>query len=240
MPLRQLSLCVGLNDEATFDNFYVGANEALMHALRQFTLGASSVSERFIYVSGVHGSGRSHLLQAVCHERHKLNQTAMYVPLSQDDFSPSILEGMEHLSLVCLDDIDQVLGKPEWDEALFHFYNRVRDNEAFLLVSAKAVPAQLHACLPDLRSRLAWGLVYPLQALNEQDRYDALIARAERRGFALSEEVACFLLRHYPRDTHALFTMLDCLDHASLTHKRKVTIPFVRKVLDEAVLGGVI
>lgn len=237
MPLRQLSLCVGLHDEATFANFYPGENIELLNELRQFIAGSS---ERFIYICGGHGSGRSHLLQAVCHERHQMDQTAMYLPLSQNEFSPSILDGMEHLSLVCLDDLDHVLGKPEWDEALFHFYNRVRDNQTFLLVSAALLPTHIKSCLPDLRSRLSWGLLYQLSALSEKDRYDALIARAESRGFKLSDEVARFLLRHYPRDTHALFTILDCLDHASLAHKRKITIPFVRQVLDEAILGGVL
>ena len=228
MSSNQLSLHLGLADDATFDNFTAGHNHTVFEALKAFSKGCG---ERFIYLCGPHGSGRSHLLQAVCHARHHDNQTAMYLPLSQAEFGPSILEGMENLSLVCLDDLDTVLGVANWEEALFHLYNRIQATKTQLLVSAKQLPSRLIDCLPDLRSRLCWGLVFQLGVLSDAEKLQAMVARAAMRGFSISDDVGQFLLRHYPRDTHALFYLLDQLDRHSLQQQRKITVPFVKEVI---------
>lgn len=235
MLSRQLSLSVGLDDAATFDNFYRGGNTALLHALEAFL---HNQNEHFMYICGPHGCGRTHLLQAACHVRHQTNQTAMYIPLGQGEFSPAILEGVEQVSLVCLDDLDSVLGDPKWEEALFHLYNRMRDASSQLLTVAKQLPSKLEHCLPDLRSRLCWGLVFQLVYLTDEEKRASIRHRAERRGFELGDEVCDFILRRYPRDTHALYDLLELLDEQSLKAQRKITIPFVKEVLREAKLDG--
>ena len=232
---KQLSLSVGLDDAATFDNFYRGGNGALLHALECFL---QDKDDHFMYLCGSHGCGRTHLLQAACHARHQMNQTAMYIPLGQGEFSPAILDGLEQVSLVCLDDLDSVLGDPLWEEALFHLYNRMRDTPSQLVVVGRQLPSKLEQCLPDLRSRLCWGLVFQLVHLTDDEKYSSIRCRAERRGFELGDDVCDFLLHRYPRDTHALYDLLDLLDEQSLKAQRKITIPFVKEVLREAKLDG--
>ena len=236
MVSNQLSLSMGLDDSATFENFYVGGNEPIVHALQSFL---NNKDEKFIYLCGGYGCGLSHLLQAACHFRHQANGTAMYIPLGQGEFLPSILDGIEAVSLVCLDDIDSVLGDPAWDEALFHLYNKITESNCQLLVAAKQLPSQLDNCLPDLRSRLCWGLVFQVAHLSDAEKIVSLQQRALRRGFELSDEVCAFLLRHYPRDTHVLYNLLQILDEASLKAQRKITIPFVKDVITTARLDGV-
>lgn len=235
MSNNQLSLGLALSDHATFDNYTPGHNQSVFDALIHFS---SSQDEHFIYLCGPHGSGRTHLLQATCQAAHDVNQTAMYLPLGSGEFGPDIFEGMEAIRLVCLDDVDAVLGDRQWEEALFHFYNRAQSANTQLLVSAKQLPSQLSDCLPDLRSRLCWGLVFQLSLLSDQQKLQAMQMRAKRRGFNISAEVGDFLLRHYPRDTHALFTLLDCLDRCSLQAQRKITVPFVKTVIEEGQMAG--
>ena len=143
-----------------------------------------------------------------------------------------MLDGLEQLSLVCLDDIDSIAGNEEWEQAIFHLYNRLRDLHTPLLITAGNSPKGSSIKLADLKSRLAWDHVFHLKVLEEKATLRALQKRANSRGFDLSEEVADYLFKRVARDMHSLFQLLDKLDQASLIAKKKLTIPFVKDLLD--------
>ena len=86
--------------------------------------------------------------------------------------------------------------------------------------------------LEDLRSRLQWGVTYQVQLLNDEEKQEALQRRARARGMELNDEVAYYILQRLPRDMNELFNQLQRLDHASLAEQRKLTIPFVKKILN--------
>lgn len=174
---------------------------------------------------------KTHLLQAACHLAGAQGQTVAYVPLAQaGEFPPAMLEGLEQLALVCIDDIQSIAAQPAWETALFHLYNRLRDKGARCMIAGNAAPGNLALKLPDLASRLAWGLVLRLTALDDEGLLAALRLRARNRGLDMPEDVAQFLLRRHSRDMPALFALLERLDHASLAAQRRLTIPFVRSV----------
>ena len=228
---KQLTLRVALRDDATFDNFYPGDNAQPLFALQQFCRESAAAP---IFLWGDAAVGRSHLLQACCHVFSGEQKTAAYLPLRDDlQLQPSVLEAIEQLDLVAIDDIDAVLGNAAWEEALFHFYNRAQAANTHVLMSANNPPAQLTATLPDLQSRLAWGLTLKIQPLSETDMVTALTLRAEQRGMRLPIEVAHYLLRHCQRNMKHLCQTLDQLDHASITEQRRLTVPFVKMVLNQ-------
>ena len=221
----QLPLEIGLRDSATFASFYAGENATAVGVLQ-------AGSEPFIFLAGKHGTGKSHLLQALCHEIHQQARSSAYLPLGQHaELAPAMCEGLEALPLICLDDIDAIAGQDEWEAALFHLYNRVRDAGGRLLATARQVPAEIGFVLPDLASRLAWGPVFQLKALSDIHKLAALQHRADVRGLALSDEVGEYLLRRSPRDMGSLFELLEKLDRESLVAQRRLTIPFVRDLL---------
>lgn len=226
--INQLTLGVGLKDEATFANYYAGENSQLVEELKKSVQGQG---ERVIYFCGTGGEGRTHLLQACCHEANQYHLTSVYIPLENlPDFSPDIFQGLEMLSLVCIDDIHKIAGKPEWEEAFFHAFNRIRDAGSHLVVTAQTLPKSL-GVLADVESRLSWGMVFQLHALSDQEKLQVLMMRATRRGMTLVEEVGRYILNHCPRHMSTLFAALDALDKASLAAQRKLTIPFVKEVL---------
>ncbi len=221
----QLPLHITLRDSATFDNFYPGPNGQLLHALQQGF-------EPFIFVWGGSGSGKTHLLQAVCHGVTEGGGSAVYLPLSElVEMSPEVFEGMEHFDLLAVDDVQALAGRAEWEVALFHLYNRVRDAGGRMTIVGNSAPAAVGIELPDLISRLTWGPVFQMQPLNDEEKTAALQMRARRRGLELSDEVAAYLLKRHARDLHALFELLERLDRASLAAQRRLTVPFVREVL---------
>ena len=231
---QQLSLGVTLNDDATFDNFYLpsaqGGNALVVDGLRRQVEGRG---EAFIYLWGSPGAGLTHLLQASCHHAQTLGQSIQYLPLrDMVGYAPAeLFVGLESLDFVCLDCLASVAGRPDWEQALFHLYNALRDAGKKLLVAAEFGPQQLPVALPDLRSRLHWGVTYQVQGLDDGDKQQALQLRARARGLELSDEVAQFIIQRLPRDTNELFWQLQRLDQASLAEQRKLTIPFVKKIL---------
>lgn len=223
--INQLTLGVGLKEVATFSNFVAGQNGSLIQTLQE-------TNERVVYFCGTGGQGCTHLLQACCHEATANKMTSLYLPLSHlIDYSPAVFEGIESLALVCIDDLQFIAGKPAWEEAFFHAYNRMQDTQTRLIMAANVLPKSLGLILPDLVSRLNWGVVFQLQPLTDDEKLAVLMLRAERRGLTLSEEVGKFILTHCPRHMTTLFAALDALDKASLAAQRKLTIPFVKTVL---------
>jgi DnaA family protein len=224
----QIPLSVGLRDDARFENFYSQGNELLCASLKA---AAQSEGEQFIYIWGNLGVGCTHLLQAICHEADPVGRTAAYLPLDElKHLGGGILDGMEYLDLVCLDSIDAVVGDKKWEEALFHFFNRIREQGNTLIIAASAAPRHLGVNLPDLASRLSWGIVFQVQPLNDETKLKAIQMRAGARGIEFSDDVARYLLHHASRNMNDLTFLLDTLDQASLSAKRKVTIPFIKEV----------
>lgn len=229
---RQLSLGVKLDDDATFDNYLTSAvNQQAVDYLRAASRPGGG--EQFIYLWGSQSSGRTHLLQALCHEYTIDGRSSIYLPLNElEDFAPGILHGVNTLSLVCLDDLDFLAGNEVWEMALFNAFNAIKDSNTQLLVASNCAPQDLQIKLPDLASRLQSGLVFQLSGLDDTDKCIALQLRASNRGMELSNAVADYITSRAERSLTALMQILDQLDESSLKEQRKLTIPFVKSTLD--------
>lgn len=226
----QLPLGIALRPGYTFNNFYDLGREEAVKALRCF---ADGDDEPYLYVWGAPGVGKTHLLQASCHLAAQRGASVAYLPLAElEAYGPSLLDGLEALELVALDDVEAVAGRPQWEAALFDLYNRMRDRGMRLVAAARTSPRELPLTLQDLRSRLSWGPIYHLRPLDDAGRMGVLQLQARQRGLEMPPEVAQFLLRRCPRDLSALCSLLERLDHASLAAQRRLTVPFVRSVID--------
>ncbi|MDX1489676.1 MAG: DnaA regulatory inactivator Hda [Pseudohongiellaceae bacterium] len=230
---QQYPLEVALDDYATFENFYVSdANAAVCQYFRGINTGDVL---QYSYVWGASGSGRTHLLQAICHKAQSIGQSAFYIPLNMAaELSPAILEGLDTFDLVCLDDIDCVLGSDDWESALFSLFNALRDADVRFIVSSSIGPMALEVNLKDLQSRLQSAVVFQLQTPQDADKLCALQLRAHKRGFELADDVARYVLQRNERSMSGLFDFLERLDQHSLITKRKITIPLVRELMASA------
>jgi DnaA family protein len=224
--MRQLPLSVRLRDRASFESFLAGPNQ---EALSQLVALAEQQRPGLLWLYGPEGSGKTHLLQALC---ARCGPTAAYVPLSElETYGAAAVADWQGARWLCLDDIAPALGRIEWERALFAVYRDCEERGASLLMAARESPGQLRFALPDLASRCAAGHRLALQALDEQQQRAALQLRAALRGFELPEETAQYLQRRVPRDMASLFAVLDELDAAALVAQRRLTVPFIRNVL---------
>lgn len=164
-------------------------------------LALGELREAIVYLWGEAGSGRTHLLRAAART---------------------------NASLVIVDDVQAL--DAEGQQQLFGAINAARDGSGAVLVAGPAAPAALDL-RADLRSRLAWGLVYHLKPLGEAEKMRHLQDEARRRGLSLSDEIAAYLLTRVPRDMATLTALLEALDRQALVRQRTLTLPLVREVL---------
>lgn len=226
----QLPLPIHQIDDDTLENFYGDNNLLLLNSLRS---NFAQLHQPFFFVWGQESSGKTHLLKAVSNYFLLHQRPAIYVPLKEcHHFSPAVLDNLEYQEGVCLDDLQQVIGNSEWEEAIFDLINRIKERgKTLLLMSANQPIKSLAIKLADLVSRLNWGETYQLHPLADSQKVIVLQQKAQRKGLDLPLDTANFLLKRLERDNHTLFTVLEKLDKASLQAQRKLTIPFVKEIL---------
>ena len=224
---RQLHLPIRLRDSASVDNFFPAGNEEVFAAFNGWLNGDTDKSVLFLH--GVAGSGRSHLLQAACCFVSEKERPSIYVPAGEPDISGEFISQLDPESTVCIDDLDQVVGDEHWEEAVLEVHERLLSSNGRLLLAALQPPRALGLTLPDLATRLAAGGVYRIRPLTERELPRAMQLRARRRGLELPDEVVEYLLRRVPRNSEAIFDLLDRVDEAAFAKKRRLTVPFIRE-----------
>jgi DnaA family protein len=211
-----------------FEEFVSGPNSATVDAVRHMQ--AEPGSHVFLY--GGEGSGKTHLLNALCHETREQQGRAFYLALKRlPKDAIGSLQGLETLDLVCVDDLHVIAGDDAWEEALFHCFNRIREANGRLLVSSRKRLSALNLGLPDLASRLAWGLRLPLLPLEDCDKLAVINLHSISLGYSLPDDVQQYLLKHHDRSMAALIQTVENLHRAALTNKRRITVPMAREVL---------
>ncbi|MEM6300151.1 MAG: DnaA regulatory inactivator Hda [Pseudomonadota bacterium] len=220
----QLALAVRLADDATFANFYPRQElKGLLAYLDQDPV------DRLVFLHGPRESGKSHLLQALCHR----GPHSVYLPLSLVRSAPAeeLLQNLEANQIVAIDELEQVAGDTAWEEGLFHLMNRIAASNCVLAIGSRLPPNALPVALADLRSRLAAGIVWALPGCSQEEKIAILRLRAEALGLLMPSSVAAYIVNREGRSLGELLAVLEHLDLASLARQRPLTKPFVRDVL---------
>ena len=228
--MQQLPLGVRIRDRAVFGTYLPARNA---QAVDHLTLVAGGHRFETTWICGPHGTGKTHLLQAVCVQVSEAVRVAYYPMRELASLGTGVLEELPQLDCLCIDDVDAITGKREWERALFVVLRDMQERGARLVLSAEMPPALIQWSLPDLGSRCSASAVFQLRTLDEEEQREALTLRARVRGMELPDETARWLQRRFPRDMHTLYELLDTLDEASLVAQRRLTVPFIRSVLKE-------
>lgn len=229
---KQLLLRFSPEKNKVFDNFLPTNNQTVVAYLRGLQPSDESKA-RQTYLWGAAASGKSHLLQAVCSETTHHAKCSIYLPLKRvESEAAKILDGLESVDLVCIDDAD-LIARPQLklELPLFNLINRMRNANGYLIMAGRSNPRQLMLQLADLQSRLLWGSVYRLVAISDQDKPAALTLHARLNGTEIPQATIAYLLKRYPRDMNYLTKIVDRISQVGFQCKRRLTIPFVKRVL---------
>lgn len=222
--MEQIPFPFSLETAFIFDNFY----DATGHVIKRMQ--AVSSQPQFIHLVGGVATGKSHLLQAVCHQAKAEKKTASYIPMEQFmDLPVDALIFDNQFDVICVDDIDKAAGNLEWERRLFVLFNAMHDASQTLVFSSKQ-PAPAFV-LPDLASRMKLLEMVPLTKPSDKACMQSLLCHAKSRGMRLDNTVLSYMLRHLPRNMHHLMGILDKLESLSLVDKKKVTVAMVKRAL---------
>ncbi|CAM08463.1 DnaA-homolog protein Hda [Neisseria meningitidis WUE 2594] len=218
--VNQLIFDFAAHDYPSFDKFLGTENAELVYVLRH-------KHGQFIYVWGEEGAGKSHLLQAWVAQALEAGKNAAYIDAASMPLTDAAFEA-EYLA------VDQVekLGNEE-QALLFSIFNRFRNSgKGFLLLGSEYTPQQL-VIREDLRTRMAYCLVYEVKPLTDQEKIDALASMAAARQVTVDSEIFEYLLKHWRRDMDSLMMMLDTLDNYAVTMGKRITLPLLRQLLKQ-------
>lgn len=233
MSAQQLPLNIQLRPEASFDS-YVTEQEAVAIALHQIQMAIVRHRGGSWYFYGPPGTGRTHLLQAACRLSGACERRCAYVPLNDPDVCdyPDLIKGMEQVDVLCLDNVDAVLAREDWQAALADVLLQAQ-TLGHVVIMAGLQPMSLWLIRNEqLIVALANVIPVGVEPLRDPQTLTLAIQRHGRvRGLKIPKTVITYLQKTYGSDLQELLAVLKIIEDASLVEKHKIDLPFVKRVL---------
>ncbi|WP_321323957.1 DnaA regulatory inactivator Hda [Thiomicrorhabdus sp.] len=232
----QMPLKIGLRDDACFQTF-VTEQESLAVALNSLQAALLKNSGNAFYLYGKGGVGKTHLLQAACRFVTEKEKASVYLPMSDVGLPliPDVLHGLEQTPLVCLDDMNHLIGDAKWEIALANLITKSSVQGHTIVLSGEKAINDWDIRTQELAKALMNVLPIHMQGLEEKaEVIEALKRHSTKMGFDLPSEVGNFLVKQFSTDLQELLAVLKLLEQATLVEKRRLTLPFVKQVLKQA------
>ena len=226
--MRQLQLDIEPQLDARISDFSGPGWGHVIDAVRQ--LHAGLINQFYVY--GGAGTGKSHLLSAICDSYLEVGKSAIQVSLLELLDAPTeAITSLDRFDLVALDDIEAISGVPHWQRAVFHLINYNNEGGGQLVFSSRFAPIELKLELPDLQSRLTQAVStrVPSGSLYA-DRYALVSSVLDRRGIHLDPQIFVYLLSHGPHQTSVLLQRLEQIIQLLKGEKLKVSNANLRQI----------
>ena len=225
---RQLALQIQINERASLNNFFVSKNNnKTIQILKNILLGSDNGAQ--IFIDDLGSNGKSYLLQAICNDFSNSNNSSIYIPMQEAiNLDPSILEGASELNLICIDDVDLINNRREWEIALFNLSNECYEKECFLLLSGSINKLE---AIPDLVSRIKKMETLRLEAINDDELLEATQAISKNLNIEISDKNMNYLINNSKRDIKTIFRTLSQLEKESLERKKSIGLNLIKEVI---------
>ena len=228
---RQLALQIQINERASLNNFFVSKkNNKTIQILKNILLGSDKGVQ--IFIDDLGSNGKSYLLQAICNDFSNSNNSSIYIPMQEAiNLDPSILEGVSELNLICIDDVDIINKRREWEIALFNLINECYEKECFLLLSGSINKLE---AIPDLVSRIKKMETLRLEAINDDELLEATKAISKNLNIEISDKNMNYLINNSKRDIKTIFRTLSQLEKESLERKKSIGLNLIKEVIQNS------
>ena len=225
---RQLALQIQVNERASLNNFFVSVNNnKTIQILKNILLGSDNGIQ--VFIDDLGSNGKSYLLQAICNDFSNSNNSSIYIPMQEAiNLDPSILEGVSELNLICIDDVDLINRRREWEIALFNLINECYEKDCFLLLSGSINKLE---AIPDLVSRIKKMETLRLEAINDDELLEATQAISKNLNIEISDKNMNYLINNSKRDIKTIFRTLSQLEKESLERKKSIGLNLIKEVI---------
>jgi len=228
----QLIFPFQVNQKASFKSFFCSSdNIELMSRLADLVVSKNADE---LIINGAEGSGKSFLMQAICNELSSSGKQFAFIPMNKAiNMGVEIFQNLASLNAVCIDDLQLILSREEWETALFNLINECQQSNCSLILSFGGNQfLEDITQLPDLLSRIKRMEFMKLQAVQDECLNQALDFVSQQLGINLEKAELEFLLNHQTREFSLLVENIISLDRQAASLKRKITIPFIKETLN--------
>ena len=224
---KQLTFPWNKTFKSSFNSFYVDPqNEQLLKDIKDLSNGDN------LYIYGVKNSGKTYLLQSLCNEYSKNKKSALFLPLKEVvRYGVDIIESIENMDLVCIDGLEIIRNKKEWEIGLFNLINNSLQTNCRLIFTSSSENIKAAFSLPDLDSRMKKFNSYEIFPISDNHLLEALKNIANLSSINLGDREAQYLITYTKRNMSDLVKILESLDQLSMENKRRITIPLIKELL---------
>ena len=220
----QIPINFSFCNKKTLDNYISENNNHLIETLKQF---AKNNHGQLIYLFGEKSTGKSHLCKAVF---NIIKDTKAYI--DQYGFETLGDINLQNINYLIIDDFEIILEKGNTEDKLFYYINEFILSKKSLLISSMKPTDQIDFTKNDLKSRLTSNLIFNIREISDDRKIEVLKKITEEKGWMIEENVCQYIMNHYQRDLFFLCNVLKSLDKSSLALKKRVTIPFLKSIIE--------
>ena len=210
--------------DKSFDNFVIGEDSITVELLKDLTI---SNKANIIFIRGNHSSGKTHLCLAV----NNLTNRSIFI-LNKKNIALINFQNILRYDSLIIDDIDLLITNSTNEEIIFSLINEFILMKKSMIITSTEKLNNINFTIPDLASRLKWDQILEIPELNDSDKIKVLQKNAYERGWNLTPKVCDYIMNHYKRDLYFLCNCIKFIDEASLSLKKKITIPFIKKIIE--------
>ena len=220
---EQIPINFSFIDDKSFDNFVISKDSITVKILQELT-----VSDRasIIFIRGNHSSGKTHLCLAMN------NATNNSFILNRKKIPSINIQTISNYDFLIIDDIDRLLTNFSDEENIFTLINEFILMKKIIIITSTKNVDKIIFKIPDLASRLKSDQILEIPELSDNDKIKVLQKNAYERGWNLDPKVCDYIMNHYKRDLYFLCNCIKFIDEASLSLKKNITIPFIKKIIE--------
>ena len=221
--IKQLPINFSFYEIKSFFNYIPGDNIFIIETLRRV---ANEDSHNLIFLVGATSSGKTHLCSST-YEESKKNKLYYTV----ENISELNRENIEYLELLIVDDFDIIINNYNLEEKLFYIINDLMIRKKSIFLTSSIPVNEINFKLKDLKTRVCSDQILEIKELDDSEKIDLLHKIAKNRGWTLPDKVSKFILNHFDRDLYFLCNVIKNIDERSLSEKKNITIPFIKKII---------
>jgi len=230
----QLFFDFPVKPQYTFDNFVVcSGNRTALEFVKRVM--APDSGENLLYLHGAPGSGKTHLLSAICSDLAGCSPGSQLsiIPLEAvtEENCRSVVEQAGVQTHLLLDNLHLLADSSLLRSAVWQLFNDFYESGRKIIATATLPPKELKSLDEHLQSRFMWGLVAKLDISDDESRRMILGKLAADRQIMLPAEVSDYLLVHVRRDIPSLATALEQLKQRSFATQKKISLKLAREEL---------
>lgn len=228
-----------LNARYTLDTLVIGPSNRLACAAARAVAEQPGDTYNPLLLHGSVGMGKSHMLQAICHEIRRYHPAIRLIFVDAhafvDQTQPAVLKQnqFESIDVLVVDNIHRLANHEEAQENFFACFSSLYNRQRQIVLSSDAPPTSLNGMRESLVSRFKWGLIVELETPTAEMKTEIIQRKTEERGATLPQPVQQFLAEHVAGNIRELEGAVKKLTgYASLLHQ-DVDMEVARHVLRE-------